>query len=255
MDLHPSPVRGSSPRLSGHLSRATHACHYVEASCSGHMRSRLVHNKQLRNACVQGECPPPWQLMLRNCTGVHSCPILCHVAWSRLSRMFARTLTLCMATSNMLLMRSQTADVGKLCSVHAVLALFHTAANQAAAVSLHVAANACRQDGCSAQVCSQAISDLCVWLQVFQRALRTLSAKLRVLYNLAASLIAWIANPCSGGPYWCHFPSGFAEWAVFIYGISIVWCIMVRNTLAKFFESPAGDDLCTDYHVSCHALS
>ena len=160
-----------------------------------------------------------------------------------------------MATFNMLLMRRRTADVGRLCSVRAVLALCHTAANQAAAVSLHVAANACRQDGCSAQVCLQAISVLCVLLQAFQRALRTLSAKLHVLYNLAASLIAWIANPFSEGPYWCHFPSGLAEWAVFIYAIFTVWCIMVRNTLAKFFECPAGYDPCTDHHVGCHALS
>ncbi|KAL0020397.1 hypothetical protein WJX79_006599 [Trebouxia sp. C0005] len=59
-----------------------------------------------------------------------------------------------------------------------------------------------------------------------QSALRNLNAKLRALYNLGASLIAWLANPFSGGPYWCHFPSGFAEWAVSIYAILTVWCIM-----------------------------
>ncbi len=135
------------------------------------------------------------------------------------------------------------------------LPIRHTAANQAAAVSLHVAANARSQDGCNAKVFLQAISDLCVLLQASQRALRTLNAKLRALYNLGASLIAWVASPFSGGPYWCHFPSGFAEWAVFIYAIFTVWCIMVRNSLAKSLECPAGDDPCTDCHLGWHALS
>jgi len=34
------------------------------------------------------------------------------------------------------------------------------AVNQAAAASLHIAANACRQDGCNAKVFLQAFSDL-----------------------------------------------------------------------------------------------
>lgn len=134
------------------------------------------------------------------------------------------------------------------------LPIRHTAANQAAAISLHVAASACRQDGCNAHVLLQAISDLCLLSQASQSALRNLNAKLRALYNLGASLIAWLANPFSGGPYWCHFPSGFAEWAVSIYAILTVWCIMVCNTLAKCFEWPAGDDPCNDY-VGCHAQS
>ncbi len=136
-------------------------------------------------------------------------------------------------------------------------------------------------------------SNACRWLQckglghqwflvqACQTTLRTLSAKLHTLYSLGASLFAWVVSPFTGGPYWCYFPSGFAEWAVSIYAISTVWCIMVRNTLAKRFAElavfiyaistvwcimvhnslakglafPAGEDPCTDCHVGCHVLS